>query len=483
MSRELVDRFVGSGYFDVVAFAASDQQARDLVDRGEVTVVLRINRGFADDLRPGRTASLQVILDGTDSNTAGIVLGYVAKIASRYSRQILLERFTRLHGAMRRPAQIDLRTRAWFNENLESRNYFVPGVIVHRRHPGHAAVDQHGRGPREGDRHDGADHGHADHADRVHPRQDAAVRADRFRRRDDRRPDRHVLVRRADARQHPLLYLATGLYLMTMLGIGLFISTVSQTQQQAMMSTFFFFFPAMLLSGFAFPIANMPEAIQWLTYLDPLRYFLVVRPRHLPEGGRSDGPMAGDGRPGHHGRGHPLAGRAAIPEDAVKTHSDMHIHELQNGEPPEPTAQRQKGSSEGTEIPSWRKEQWVLPPEQNADYPKAEKIVLVMDNLNTHKMASLYEAFAPDEARRLIERLEVHYTPKHGSWLDMAETELSVMTKQCLRRRIPDKPTLVGEVAAWESSRNTARCRIDWRFTTADARIKLKRLYPSIQVG
>lgn len=116
-------------------------------------------------------------------------------------------------------------------------------------------------------------------------------------------------------------------------------------------------------------------------------------------------------------------------------------------------------------------------------YPKAEKIVLVMDNLNTHKMASLYEAFAPDEARRLIERLELHYTPKHGSWLNMAETELSVMTKQCLRRRIPDKPTLDGEVAAWESSRNTARCRIDWRFTTADARIKLKRLYPSIQVG
>lgn len=116
-------------------------------------------------------------------------------------------------------------------------------------------------------------------------------------------------------------------------------------------------------------------------------------------------------------------------------------------------------------------------------YPTAERIVLVMDNLNTHKMASLYEAFVPDEARRLIERLEVHYTPKHGSWLNMAETELSVMTKQCLRRRIPDKPTLVGEVAAWESPRNTARCRIDWRFTTANARIKLKRLYPSIEVG
>ena len=116
-------------------------------------------------------------------------------------------------------------------------------------------------------------------------------------------------------------------------------------------------------------------------------------------------------------------------------------------------------------------------------YPTAEKIVLVMDNLNTHKMASFYKAFSPDEACRLIERLEVHYTPKHGSWLDMAETELSVMTKQCLRRRIPDKPALVSEITAWESSRNAARCRIDWRFTTANARIKLKRLYPSIQVG
>ena len=116
-------------------------------------------------------------------------------------------------------------------------------------------------------------------------------------------------------------------------------------------------------------------------------------------------------------------------------------------------------------------------------YPEAKRVHLVMDNLNTHKMASLYEAFAPDEARRVIARLEVHYTPKHGSWLNMAETELSVMTKQCLRRRIPDKPKLVREVSAWESSRNTAHCRIDWRFTTADARIKLKRLYPSIEVG
>jgi hypothetical protein len=116
-------------------------------------------------------------------------------------------------------------------------------------------------------------------------------------------------------------------------------------------------------------------------------------------------------------------------------------------------------------------------------HPKAEQVVLVMDNLNTHKLSSLYEAFAPEEARRLIERLEVHYTPKHGSWLNMAETELSVLTKQCLDRRIGEKAELRSEVAAWQQSRNTAKCRVDWQFTTADARVKLKRLYPSIQTG
>jgi hypothetical protein len=115
-------------------------------------------------------------------------------------------------------------------------------------------------------------------------------------------------------------------------------------------------------------------------------------------------------------------------------------------------------------------------------YPKAEKIVLVMDNLNTHKAASLYEAFPPAEARRLVEKLEIHYTPKHGSWLDMAETELSILTKQCLDRRIPDMPTLIREVAAWEEQRNSAEATIEWQFTTDQARTKLKRLYPSFQV-
>jgi hypothetical protein len=113
-------------------------------------------------------------------------------------------------------------------------------------------------------------------------------------------------------------------------------------------------------------------------------------------------------------------------------------------------------------------------------FPAAERIVLVMDNLNTHKLASLYEAFSPQEARRILEKLEIHYTPKHGSWLNMAEIELSVLSRQCLNRRIPDQAALQAQVAAWELQRNAAASTVKWRFTTADARIKLHRLYPTI---
>lgn len=113
-------------------------------------------------------------------------------------------------------------------------------------------------------------------------------------------------------------------------------------------------------------------------------------------------------------------------------------------------------------------------------YPQADRVTLVMDNLNTHAPASLYEAFEPPEARRLIERLEMVYTPKHGSWLNIAEIELNVLGRQCLGRRVPDQPTLTREVATWEAQRNADQAKVNWRFTTADARIKLKRLYPNI---
>jgi hypothetical protein len=113
-------------------------------------------------------------------------------------------------------------------------------------------------------------------------------------------------------------------------------------------------------------------------------------------------------------------------------------------------------------------------------FPKAEKIVLVQDNLNTHAPASLYEAFEPAEARRIIERFEWHYTPKHGSWLNLAESELAVLSSQCLARRIPDDATLTTEVDAWRTRRNTHNAKANWHFTSADARVRLKSLYPSL---
>ena len=117
----------------------------------------------------------------------------------------------------------------------------------------------------------------------------------------------------------------------------------------------------------------------------------------------------------------------------------------------------------------------------NVHYPEAERIVLVLDQLNTHSPASLYAAFPPAEAKRLADRLEIHYTPKHGSWLNMAELELSVLQRQCLRQRLPDRDAMDRNVRAWATRRNDQIKRIDWQFTTADARIKLKRLYPAFE--
>ena len=117
----------------------------------------------------------------------------------------------------------------------------------------------------------------------------------------------------------------------------------------------------------------------------------------------------------------------------------------------------------------------------DADYPEAKKITLVMDNLNTHVGASLYKTFKPQEARRILDKLEFHYTPKHGSWLNMAEIEFSVLARECLDRRIPDKSILKKEVYAWANKRNSKKSKITWRFKKEDARIKLKRLYPLIE--
>jgi len=275
-SRDLAARFAGSGYFDVVAHVSNDAQARELIDYGKIQIVLRMNHGFADDLRAGRTAALQVIIDGTDSNTAGIVQSYVGKIAREFSQQILVELLTQQVGGGLQPGRPELRARAWFNDNLESRNFYVPGVlvvvvsIVTLLLTSMAVVREKEIGTME-----------QILVTPITPSEFILGKTVPF-----------ALIGLTDVvivtligvfwfevpirGNLAVLLLGTGLYLMTTLGVGLLISTISQTQQQAMMSTFFFFFPAMLLSGFTFPIANMPQVVQWLTYVNPMRYFLVV---------------------------------------------------------------------------------------------------------------------------------------------------------------------------------------------------------------
>jgi hypothetical protein len=132
--------------------------------------------------------------------------------------------------------------------------------------------------------------------------------------------------------------------------------------------------------------------------------------------------------------------------------------------------------------PRRTKQDWALFVRELVDvhYPDATRIVLVMDNLNTHRPASLYDTFEPAEAKRLWDHLEIHYTPKHGSWLNIAECEFSVLSRQCTNRRLPDQQALAAEVAAWQAERNANTATVDWRFTTEDARIRLKHLYPKL---
>jgi ABC-2 type transport system permease protein len=275
-SRDLIERFRASGYFDVVTRIDSEDQARDVLDRNDVTALLRFNHGFAEKLAAGRTAPFQIIVDGTDSNTAAIAASYAQNIAAAYSERILTERIARASGPAGQIGRPELRSRAWFNENLESRNFFVPGVLVvvvalaTLLLTSMAVVREKEIGTME-----------QIMVTPITPAEFILGKTVPF-----------ALIGFADVGlvtligvfwfEVPihgnlgLLFLATALFLMNTLGGGLLISTVSQTQQQAMMTTFFAFFPAMLLSGFAFPIANMPQAVQWLTLVNPLRYFLVL---------------------------------------------------------------------------------------------------------------------------------------------------------------------------------------------------------------
>ncbi len=284
-SRQLLSEFQGSGHF-VVADAPANQVAmQDLLDRGGADAVVRVAAGFAHDVRSGRTASVQVLVDGTNSNTASIVSAYSTSAVARYSREVLdgwqrqklVAGTMRTGGPVRFPIpRLEARPRVWFNPDLRSRNYFVPGIVVNiitlvtMMLTSMAIVREKELGTMEqlmvtpirpielmlGKTLPFAAVGLFDVALVV------AVARLLF----------HIPIRGS------LWFLGACslLFLMTTLGAGLFISTISRTQQQAMMSMFLIFQPFFLLSGFAFPIRNMPAAIQYLTYLNPVRYFIEI---------------------------------------------------------------------------------------------------------------------------------------------------------------------------------------------------------------
>jgi ABC-2 type transport system permease protein len=282
-SRELLAGFQGSGRFDVVAEPANDREAQQLLDANQADLVVRVLPGFERDLERGRSASVQVLINGANSNTASIVSSYASSIVTSFAEQVTREQ-NRSHLAARQVAtavsfrlpQLNLQSRVWFNPDLRSRNYFVPGIVVNiimlvtLMLTAMAIVREKEIGTME--------------QLMVTPIRPIELMLGKT------LPfalvglvDTVLVIVAALLLFHVpfrgsalLLFFCACLFLMTSLGAGLFISTISQTQQQAMMTTFLFFQPFFLLSGFAFPIRNMPEPIQYLTLLNPVRYFMEI---------------------------------------------------------------------------------------------------------------------------------------------------------------------------------------------------------------
>lgn len=275
-SRKLVDSFTSSGYFRVVDYVRNEEDVKSALDRDRADLALRVPEGFSQALKGKQTADLQVIVNGTNSNTAGIILDYVSSIIHDINRDITLERLGTLENARPPNGQVELVIRSWFNPNLQSRWYYVPGVIalivmlVTLMLGSMSIVRERERGTME--------------QILVSPlRQFEFILGKLI-------PvgliglfDVFLITAIAGfwfeipIRGNFLFLLgATLLFLLSTLGLGLLISTVSRTQQQAMIGTFFVYFPAVLLSGFMFPIPNMPEPVQWITFLNPLRYFLTI---------------------------------------------------------------------------------------------------------------------------------------------------------------------------------------------------------------
>jgi ABC-2 type transport system permease protein len=277
-SRELRAGFAGSPKFRIVATPTSEDEVRDLLDRSDVLVVVRVLPGFARDIDRGATAEVQILVDGTNSNTASIVSNYAAKVVSAFAARVAAARAPRIVASsiVPRAPVLRVQARVWFNPDLRSRNYYVPGVIVNiitlvtLMLTSMAIVREKEIGTME--------------QLMVTPIQPLELMIGKT------VPFAIVgivelffitlvalLVFHIPLRGNLMLLVVCALlFLMTTLGMGLFISTVSQTQQQAMMASFFFFMPAFMLSGFAFPIRNMPELVQGISYLNPLRYFMEI---------------------------------------------------------------------------------------------------------------------------------------------------------------------------------------------------------------
>jgi ABC-2 type transport system permease protein len=275
-SRDLVARLANSGYFDLDHYIARPQDMAPLLDRDEARVGIEIPRGFARDLAAGKSAQVQVIVDGTDSTTAGTVLGYISGILGRFSEDILEQRAQMVRAKLVRLPRIEERTRVWYNPSLKSVNFMVPGVVctillvVTMILTSLAIVKEREIGTLE-----------QLIVTPIRPAELMIAKVIPF-----------IIIGYVDvllilivarawfrvpvAGSAVLLLTLAGAFLMTSLGLGLFISTVSRTQQQAQMTSFFIMMPSILLSGFMFPIENMPRWVQLITYLIPLRYFVTI---------------------------------------------------------------------------------------------------------------------------------------------------------------------------------------------------------------
>jgi ABC-2 type transport system permease protein len=275
-SRDLIARLKSSKYFDIAAFPQTPKEIEELIRKGDITISIEIPSGFSGKVKKGDTAAIQIILDGTESNTAMIALGYMGQIISDYSNTVLIKRLNRSGMIGFEEAGVAIEARTWFNANLESRYFYVPGVIASIAFllpiilTAQAIVREREIGTLE--------------QIMVTPIRSWELMVGKT--------IPFALIGLLDAimiaiigvswfgvplRGNPLvLLLGNLLFLMSSVGIGLFISTISSTQQQAQISTFFFMMPAFILSGFAFPIENMPEWLQYITYINPLRYFIIV---------------------------------------------------------------------------------------------------------------------------------------------------------------------------------------------------------------